>query len=150
MIANGANAIPSWVTIDGVNSKLKMTTPMLSVETNFTFGISSYVSVDSKSYLRYIYLQVIVSNTQTSSNTSTSNASTSNTSTSNSSTGNSNSSKENFSSSKGNTKSSAFWPTLIIIALAFIFESIVSLLNQSVSASFYLIIGQYQLLTILP
>ena len=56
MIANGANQIPSWVTIDAVNSKLLITTPLLTTETNFTFGISSYVSSDSKSYIRYCKL----------------------------------------------------------------------------------------------
>lgn len=59
-IANGANAIPDWVAIDSVNSKLLITAPKLTTETNFTFGISSYVGMDSKSYLRNVYLQVIV------------------------------------------------------------------------------------------
>lgn len=116
MVANGANAIPSWVSIDAANSKLVMTTPKLSSETNYTFGISSYVSVDSKSYLRYVYLQVVVPAAQTASSKSVATP----------------------------------WVILSILALAFILESIVSVLNQSVSASFWLIIGQYQLLTILP
>lgn len=41
-------------------------------------------------------------------------------------------------------------PTLIIVSVALAIQTIVSLLNMSKSASLWLIIGQYQLLTILP
>lgn len=58
--ANGAHLIPDWVAIDSVNSRLLITTPKLTTETNFTFGVSSHVALDSKSYLRYVYLQVVV------------------------------------------------------------------------------------------
>ena len=60
LISNDNEAVPSWVTLDTSDSKLKLITPELSVDTNFTFSVRATVSGDSNTYINKYYLEVLL------------------------------------------------------------------------------------------
>ena len=59
LIPNDNDAVPSWVTLDISDRKLKFTTPELDADTNFTFSVEAVVSGDTNTYVNNYYLEVL-------------------------------------------------------------------------------------------
>ena len=51
--------VPSWITLDTSDRKLKFTTPELDADTNFTFSVEAVVSGDTNTYVNNYYLEVL-------------------------------------------------------------------------------------------
>jgi hypothetical protein len=72
LVANGADAIPTWVTLDSPNQLLNFTTPSLSVATTYTFRIKA--NVNSTLVFRTMSISVNAAQTTTDETGSTSSA----------------------------------------------------------------------------
>ena len=55
--------VPSWITLDTSDRKLKFTTPELDADSNFTFSVEATVSGDTNTYVNKYYLEVLRVNT---------------------------------------------------------------------------------------
>ena len=58
LISNGNETIPSWVTLDTSDRKLKFTTPELDADTNFTFSVGATVNGETNTYINTYNLEV--------------------------------------------------------------------------------------------
>ena len=65
--------VPSWITLETSDRKLRFTTPELDADTNFTFSIESSVENDANTYANKYYLEVLHSINEQSSDSNDSN-----------------------------------------------------------------------------
>ena len=54
--------VPSWVTLDTSDRKLKFTTPELNADTNFTFLVEAITDGDTNTYINRYSLEVLSAN----------------------------------------------------------------------------------------
>ena len=51
--------VPSWINLSTTDRKLKLTTPELDADTNFTFSVQAIVIGDTNTYVNKYYLEVL-------------------------------------------------------------------------------------------
>ena len=62
LVSNDNEVVPSWVTLDSSDRKLRLTTPELDADTNFTFSVQATVGGDTNTYVNKYYLEVLRAN----------------------------------------------------------------------------------------